>query len=347
MARALFLLVLYFFGLTATDLSFAQMRSSPAEAKTVIVTPLVREALQRRIETVGRTEAIKSVMLYPAAADEVVAVNIVPGQRVNAGTVLVQLDDRRQQTAFKRAQIQLADAERTFARLTESQRKGAIPKSELDVAELNLALARVALEDARSDLDDRRVLAPFTGVVGITDIEVGDRVNEQTLVTTLDDTTELLIDFGIPEDSIGSVTAQQTIAILPWDSPSIAYTAKVTQFDSRINATDRTLRARALLDNRVSNIRPGASFKVVIEAQGEVTVAIPESALLWGATGAYVWCVNEGKAIRRDVKVRQRLRGRILIEGDFAAQDSIIVEGTQRLRNGQAVKAIPQEASVL
>lgn len=338
-------LVIFLLGLFISPPVFSQMRN--AEAKSVIVTPIVREALQRRIETVGTTEAIKSVMLYPAAADEVVEVNIVPGRRVEAGTLLLRLDDRRQQTAFKRAKIQLADAERTFARLTESQRKGAIPKSELDVAELNLALARVTLEDAQADLDDRRVIAPFSGVLGITDIDVGDRVNEQTLVTTLDDNSELFIDFGIPEDSIASVTAEQKIEVFPWDSPNTSYIARVTQFDSRINAVDRTLRARALLTNSDGSIRPGASFKVVIEARGEVTVAIPESALLWAATGAYVWCVNEGKAVRRDVKVRQRLRGRVLVDGDFSEQDSVIVEGIQRLRNGQAVKAISQEASIL
>ena len=307
------------------------------QAKLVVTKPIEFMNETRKVEAVGSAEAVRSIVLYPAVSDEVTEINFVPGQTVEKGKVLVRLDDRRQQTALKRAKLTLEDAQRTVERLASSYKQGAVPVSELDLARTQRDLAEVALEEAQADLEDRHIVAPFDGVVGITDVEVGDRINEQTVITTLDNRTKLFINFKAPEAALPVLLNAPNVTLEPWSDKEQKVKAEIAQIDSRINEADRTLRARALLDNSSDKFRPGMSFRVNLSIDGERYAAVPEAALLWGATGAYIWLAEDGKAKRVDVSVHQRLRGTILVSGDIKEGDTLISEGVQRLRTGQEI----------
>jgi len=307
------------------------------QAKLVVTKPIEFMNESRKVEAVGSAEAVRSIILYPAVSDEVTEINFVPGQAVEKGKVLVRLDDRRQQTSLKRARLNLEDAQRTVDRLASSYKQGAVPISELDLARTQRDLAEVALEEAQADLEDRHIIAPFDGVVGITDIEVGDRINEQTVITTLDNRSKLFINFKAPEAALPVLLNAPNVTLEPWSDRETLVNAEIAQVDSRINEADRTLRARALLDNSSDQFRPGMSFRVNLSIEGDRYAAIPEAALLWGATGAYIWLAEDGKAKKVDVSVHQRLRGTILVSGEIKEGDKLIAEGVQRLRTGQEI----------
>lgn len=307
------------------------------QAKLVVTKPIEFMSETRNVEAVGSADAVRSIVLYSAVADEVTEVNFVPGQRVEKGKVLVRLDDRRQQTALKRAKLNFEEAQRNLVRLSASYKKGAIPISELDLARTQHELAQVAVEEAQADLEDRQIVAPFDGVVGITDVEVGDRITEQTMITTLDNRSKLFVNFKAPEAALPVLLNAPLVTLEPWSDRERTVKAEIAQIDSRINEADRTLRARALLDNSDDAFRPGMSFRVNLSIEGDRYAAIPEAALLWGATGAYIWLAKDGKAQRVDVNVHQRLRGTILVSGEIQEGDSLIAEGVQRLRTGQAI----------
>lgn len=307
------------------------------QAKLVVLEEVAFKNETKNVEAVGTAEAIRSVTLYAAVSDEVTEVNFVPGQHVEKGKVLVKLDDRRQQVAVRRARLQLEDSLRTFKRLQESHERGAIAQSELDLARTDRDLAEVALAEAQADLDDRIIEAPFSGVVGLTDIEVGDRINEQTAITTIDDRSKLYVNFRAPEAALSVLMNNPKVTLEPWTNRNKDIRAEIAEVDSRISEDDRTMRARALLDNSKDIFRPGMSFRVNLSVDGNRFAAIPEAALLWGANGAYVWISENGKAKRIDVEVHQRLRGTIMVSGSLEEGDLLISEGVQRLRNGQDV----------
>ena len=314
----------------------AQVSGNNAPAK-VIMAPVAFEAQRSRIEAVGTAEAIRSVTIFPAAADKVTAIHFTPGQKVKQGEVLLELDSRRQRDAYKRAAIELADAERTVTRLQESRKRGAIAQSELDDAITDRDLMHVALSATQTELDDRKVLAPFSGVVGLTDIEAGDRITQQTAITTIDDRHKLFVHFNAPESAFSMLQGKAEVLLEPWQSGGKTITAHIAQVDSRIDPQNRTLRVRALLDNADDAYRPGMSFRVVLTLTGDEYAVVPEAALLWGATGAYVWLARDGKASKVDVSIAQRLTGRVLVSGDINKGEQLIVEGVQSLRPNQAV----------
>jgi len=149
--------------LLGTDSQAQQFGSREA---LVIAQPVTFERERNRVEAVGTAEAVRSITIYPAVGDRVVAVNFTPGDKVDKGELLVELDARRQKVAVEQAQINLRDAERTVERLRSSREQGAVPQSELDNAILLRDLARVELENAKIELEDRFIRAPFTGIIG-------------------------------------------------------------------------------------------------------------------------------------------------------------------------------------
>ncbi|RUO26914.1 efflux transporter periplasmic adaptor subunit [Aliidiomarina minuta] len=317
-------------------MSFA-LQGNQERAAQVIVTEVRYEHESQRIESVGTAQALRSVTLYPAVADIVTAIHFSPGEDVSQDQVLLELDSRRQRVAVERASIQLQDAERTLQRLRTSSSQGAVPESEVDDAVTIRDLLEVELKAAETELEDRTLRAPFSGIVGLTDVEVGDRITEQTAITTLDKREQLRINFKAPESALFLLAQKPTLTVQPWQNRSLQLAAEINEIDSRIDINDRTLRVRALLDNEQDLFRPGMSFRVRLELQGDSYAVVPEAALLWGATTAFVWKVEGEQARRVDVQIKQRLPGRLLVSGDLAPGDLLITEGVQSLREGQRV----------
>ena len=309
----------------------------PREA-LVIAEQVQFERESNRVEAVGTAQARRSVTLYPAVGDRVEAVNFKPGDKVKAGQILVQLDDRRQQVALQQAKLNLQDAQRTVERLRSSFEQGAVPQSELDNAILLRDLAEVEVRRAKTEVDDRKVIAPFEGIVGLTDIEEGDRITEQTIVTTIDDRDTLLIDFRIPEAAVNLLQEGAELTVQPWRYSGSPVTAEIVERDSRIDPQTRMFRARAALDNSKDDFLPGSSFRTEIELLGQEFVSIPEAALSWGPNAPYIWLAENQQAKRIEVQIEQRLEGRVLVSGDIQRDDILIIEGIQNLRDGQDIK---------
>ena len=325
----------------------AAQTSNAKSATDVITLPISFEKKSSRVEAVGTAEAIRSVVVYPAVADKVTAVNFLPGQFIKEQEVLLRLDSRRQKVALDRVTIQLADAERTVSRLKESRKKEAIAQSALDDAITARDLLKVQLIEVKTELEDRAVRAPFSGVVGLTDVEQGDRIGLQTAITTIDNREQLLINFNAPEAALAMLQGKANVELEPWQAQGLRIKANIIEVDSRINLSNRSIRVRALLDNKDDLYRPGMSFRVVMQSLGEEYAVVPEAALMWGATSAYVWLVEDGKAKKVDVQIRQRLSGRLLVSGALKANEQLIVEGVQSLREGQSVNATMSQGTNL
>ncbi|MBD1581365.1 efflux RND transporter periplasmic adaptor subunit [Pseudoalteromonas sp. S16_S37] len=303
----------------------------------VITQPVQFIAAKEQITAVGTTEAWRSIVLYPAVADRVTHIGFKSGERVNKGDVLFQLDDRKEQAQALQAKIQLENAKRALARLQDSIKKGATTQSALDDAQTEVELAQVNLLQATNDIQDHRVVAPFSGVVGITDIEVGDWLTNQTRLVSLDDRSSLYVDFKAPEHALAMLKNSSEINVIPWHDEQGLQQANIADIDSRIDDKTRTIRVRALLKNDEDRFLPGMSFKVILTEFGKRYASIPEAALMWGPTGPYVWLSRQGAAKKVEVQVVQRQENKVLVKGDIQPQATLVVEGVQRLREGQKV----------
>lgn len=316
----------------------AERGQRPAKSEVRVIAEVLKFERERtRVEAVGTSRARLSAELYAPASGEVVSVNFEPGQAVKAGDVLVELDSRDEKLAVRVAELHLEDAARLYDRYKRSANSGAVLPTALDEARTAAETARVELERARINLDDRTIEAVFDGYVGSTDVDPGDRVNTNTMITTLDDRSTLFVSFDIPEAFIGELTVGDQVQLETWNGKAPEVAGEIVDIGSRIDPQNRTFVARARAVNEADMLRPGMSFRARIDVLGELFAVISETGVHWGADGAYVWSVVEGVAVKTPVRVVQRREGRVLVDGELKDGDVIVVEGTQRMREGIAV----------
>ena len=315
----------------------AGVRSIP-----VIAEPLTFEAAGTKIEAVGVSRAILSADLYPVTSGEVVAVSLEPGQFVREGDVLLQLDSREEVLAVKLAKLKLEDAQRLYDRYSRSADSGAVLPTALDTARTAVELAQVEVESAEIALDHRTIKAVFDGHVGNTEVDPGNRIGPDSLVTTLDDRSALLVSFDVPEQFIGALSVGDSVRLETWSAALPAVMAEIVDIGSRIDRSSRSFTARARVANDDDALRPGMSFRIRANVAGQRYAAVPEIGVQWGAAGAYLWGVIDGVATRVPVEVIQRREGRVLVDGDFAEGLLVVVEGTQSVRDGAVVSVDAQ-----
>lgn len=324
------------------DVPAASPSESSAPLVKVTTQPVQLQGNDRVFEAVGTGRARLSIEVYPGVSDEVTEVRFKAEDKVEKGDVLVQLDDREERLAVRLAEVELKDARSLLDRYERAVQRGGVPQSEVDAARADFDSAEVALEQAQLDLAEHQIKAPFTGHVGLSDIDPGDRVNPDTRITSLDDRGILHVDFEIPEALSGALVeeANQTVTATTPAYPDRTFSGRVTTRESRVDPERRTLRVRADIENPDDLLRPGMSFTTRWEIEGKKYPAVPGISLQWGREGSYVWIVRDGVAKKVAVRVVARTGGQVLLEADLEEGDAVVVEGVQRLRDGLEVEVL-------
>lgn len=289
------------------------------------------------VRAVGTGTALKSAAIHPSVAGEVIEVRFKAEQRIKKGAVLVRLDDKHQQLEVRLTEVALRKARREVERLTKLASSGHASRARYENVQAELESASVRLAQARADLADRTVVAPFDGIIGLTDISLGDRVTDNTMIATLDDRSAILVDFNLPEDYVSRIRVGDPIMVRASTMPDRDIEGTIDATGSRIDPNSRSLRVRARIPNPDDRIRPGTSFVVELAFTGGLFPRVREVAVLWSRDGAYLWRVNRGKAEKIFVKLVRRGKGRILVDGPLDPGDMIVVEGVQGLRSGQVL----------
>ncbi|MEE4277897.1 MAG: efflux RND transporter periplasmic adaptor subunit [Halieaceae bacterium] len=312
----------------------------------VVAEPVSIDARRTRIEAVGTARARRSVEVFAEAAGEVTEVNFQPGDRVSAGDVLIALDSRDETLALRLAELRVGEAQRQLKRYNtaNSNAELTVPESTVDTAATALETAIVERDIARLALERRAVTAAFDGFVGISDIDVGDRIDTTTLITTLDDRSALLVTFDVPEAHVNSVQLDDAVTLEAWDAGHSRTEGRVVDIGSRIDPVSRAFATRAEVRNDDDRLRPGMSFRVQLDLEDGRFPAVPELAVQWGADGAYVWAAREGRARRVPVRLIQRDSGRVLVEGELMSGDQVIAEGVQAVRENAALRIMDAAA---
>ena len=323
-------------------------RPNRFNAVPVVAYPATIEPLLERISAIGTSRALNSVTVFPESDGMVTEINFDANASVKAGDVLMALDARDEQLALQLTKVRLADAQRLLNRYASvNQRSSNIPESEVDAAKLALEAARIGVDTAEVTLARRFIRAPFDGHVGITDIDVGDRVDANTMITTIDDRTTLLVNFSVPESFISEVTQGMTVSARLWESAQPAIQARVVAIDSRVNPTSRAFVTQASIDNTNDRLRPGMAFEMSLALSRGDYLAVPDVSVQWGADGAYLWIAAPGdgdtpikKAERVEIQIIKRLGSALLIEADIDVGTLIVAEGVQSVRQGVALRLL-------
>ena len=293
------------------------------------------------VQAIGTGEALRSASLYPTVAGEVIEVLFEAEQRVERGAPLVRLDDKHERLAVRLARVVEKEARRQVKRLEKLVPSGTVSIVRLETARAELEIAGLRRAQAKADLEDRTLFAPFDGIIGLSQVDKGDRVTDATMIATLDDRSALLVEFDVAEEYTNRIKVGDPVSLRPWTMPDSDLQGTIYATDSRIDPTTRSLRVKARIPNPGETIRPGTSFVVRLVFTGRSYPSVREVAVLWSRDGAYVWRVVGGRAEKVFVKVIRRDGGRVLVDGPLQVGDLMVVEGVQGLRDGQLVEPRP------
>lgn len=307
----------------------------------VLVEPLALAKDQLSLRVVGTGEALQSAEIHPTVDGEVVEILFKADQRVEKGTPLVRLNDEHERLAVRLAEVALQEAKRQADRYKKLAPGGSVPVARMETALTEFESANVRLQQAKANLADRTIKAPFDGVIGLTNIDVGDRVTDDTMIATLDDRSVLLVDFVVPEEYAGKIKLGGPVTVRPWMDQERVMEGSISAVDSRIDQASRSLRVQARIPNPDDAIRPGTAFDVRMAFVGKPYPLVREVAVSWSGDGAYLWRATDGKADKVFVKLVRREKGRILVDGPLKEGDLIVVEGVQGLREGQNLDPKP------
>jgi membrane fusion protein, multidrug efflux system len=319
--------------------------TGPGQAVGVATAPAVMVSLAPEVEAVGTALARESVDITSRWANTVTALRFTEGQDVRRGTVLVEFDSAQVRAELAVARAALAESSSQFKRSRELFATQALSQAQLDQIEAtNLAnQARVGAALAR--LADTVIRAPFDGRTGLRRVSQGAFVTPGTVITTLDDIAVIKLDFTVPQAVAANLQAGLAVQASDAGHGDRQVEGRIETLDSRVDPVTRAITVRALLPNRDGAIRPGTFMSVRLQGVAAPALVVPEAALVPERGVDYLFVVVDGRVAQRKVSIGRRQPGRVEITAGLAAGERVVVEGTQKVRDGTPVREVAAVAT--
>ena len=322
-------------------LSIAQDRAAPGvivKRAEIMSFPLAAEAL-------GNARANESVDIRPKITATLTEILFEEGQEVQTGDVLVKLDNLEQVADLAAAKAALVDSEASYNRSSELFKNNVVSKSQLLQDEARKIADEAMVSVAEKRLADTIVRAPFAGRIGLRRVSIGSLLGPGTVITTLDDTNVIKVDFDLPEIYLSRLEPGLMVLANSAAYPDQVFEGKVTSVDTRVDPVSRTVRVRSIMQNPEGHLRPGMFLTVTLLKQTVESLVIPERALVPERSEQYVFVVGDNQLVeKRAVQIGRRRPGDVEILSGLSAGELVIVDGIQKARDGQAVSIIETEA---
>jgi membrane fusion protein (multidrug efflux system) len=301
------------------------------------------------LNAVGNLRSNESVILRPEVAGRIVKLNFKDGERVKKGQLLVAFDSSVNQAEVEQARAELNIAKSNFRRNEDLAQRKFISERAKDesAASVQVLDAKLALAAAR--LSKLEIRAPFSGVVGIRMVSVGDYVKDGADLVNLEDLSSVKVDFRIPEKYADVIKSGQGMEVMLDALPGQVFKARVDAIDPQVDSAGRSALLRGHIDNPQARLKPGMFARVrLILAQRDQALVVPEEAIVPQGEKVTVWKVVDGRAMRTEVKIGLRRNAKAEIVAGLQKGDLVVTAGQIRLsRDGMAVKVSGAQGSKL
>ena len=298
------------------------------------------------IRVLGVARGRRSVNITSSTSELITRVLFTDGQRVSAGTPLVELQAREEDAGIIEARAEVAQAQRQFDRYKTLADRGIAPRVTAEDAETALSTARASLTAAQARRGDRLIRAPFAGVLGLSSVTAGTLVNPGGVITTLDDINVVRVDFPVPERYLGVLLAGTPIRAMIDAYGDEAFGGRIALIDTRVNEQTRAVTARAEIPNPGARIRPGMAVRVSVQQGQRTSPAAPEAAVQYEGDGAFVYRIARGErgstAQRVEVETGSVEGGFVEIISGLNIGDRIVGSGLNRIQPGAPVRVAGQ-----
>lgn len=329
--------------------------SVPRPAISVAVATATERPWQVRLPTVGTLKALQGVDLSLETDGTVIDVQFESGQKVKAGQPIVRLDSAVESALLETALADLGLAQLDYNRGSQLVGSQAISKGEFDRLSAVLKKSRATVNQLKAALEKKRIIAPFSGTIGIRQVDVGDYVASGTMIATLQDLSSLYVDFFVPEQSVPKIALGQPVQVIVAAYPTLEYPGTISAINPKVENSTRNVQVRATLANPDGKLMPGmfASLQVLLP-DPQPRIVVPESAITYTLYGNSVYVATPKKAEdgslvkddkgqpvliaeRRFVETGERRDGQVMITKGVQSGEKVVTAGQLKLDNGSRV----------
>ena len=315
-------------------------------ASKVVTQQIELRPLVDEIEALGTAKANESVEIRPRISSLVTRILFEEGQFVEEGDLLVELENSEIRAGLALAEASLSESRSLYNRSKELESTQAISASNLEALLAQVKVDEANVEAARAKLSHTRVRAPFSGRIGLRRVSPGSFVNTDSVITTLDDVSVIKLDFSVPETFVRVVRQGMSIAAHSLVFPDQDFDGTVASIDTRLDPVSRAVEVRAVIPNDDGLLKPGMFMTVDLQRdRGDVMMA-PEQAIVPEGSRQYVYVVSDGVVEKRQVQLGRRIPGYVVIAEGLAAGESVVTEGTHKVRDGATVETLEAKAAL-
>ena len=320
----------------------AMLASMPPPPATVAAANVQAETWQPYLAAVGSLVASQGILVTTEVAGKVSAIRFESGQQVEAGTVLLEIDDSVEQAELAGIVAERRLAEQQFKRREDLLDSKTISRSDVDEAQLRLENAAAQLAAKQAVIAKKHITAPFGGWLGIRQVDLGEYIQPGTTIVPLEALVPIYVDYALPERHLDQISVGQAVEIEVQAFPGEVFTGHIAAVNPGIDPGTRSLQVRAVLQNPQARLRPGMFAEVrTVLPQRPAVLTLPQTAITYNPYGDSVFVIQEGEAgasvQRRQVETGGVRNGRVEIVQGLQPGERVVVAGQVKLRNDQAV----------
>ncbi|WP_312723850.1 efflux RND transporter periplasmic adaptor subunit [Stutzerimonas kunmingensis] len=306
---------------------------------------------QSRLPAIGTLKASQGIDLSVEIAGTITDVQFQSGEKVSKGQAIVLLDSEMEQASLASAEADLNLSRLEFQRARSLLDRQAISRSEYDRLNAESQKAAASVAQLRASLSKKRILAPFSGTIGIRQVDVGDYIAAGTPIATLQDLTTLYVDFFLAEQHVPLLKLGQRVQLQVAAYPGERFEGVISALNPKVETTTRNVQVRAELGNPDGRLLPGmfADLQVLLPTE-TAQVVVPETAITYTLYGNSVLLVTEGTppdgvssdepylvVERRFVTTGERRDGLTVVLDGLEGGEQVITAGQLKLDSGTHV----------
>lgn len=299
------------------------------------------------LPSIGSLTAVQGVTIATELPGKVVEIVFTPGSRVKKGDLLLRQDTSSEEAQLPGAEASLTLSSRNLSRAKSLIAEEMISQSQLDTAQANFQQAQAAVDNLRSQIAKKTVRAPFSGRLGIRQINLGQSLREGDAIVSLQTLSPIYVDFQLPQQYLNQVRQDLPVRVTADGLPDRQSTGKITAINPHVNAATRSIGVQATLQNAEELLRPGMFVSVeVVLPKLQTVLSIPTTAVLYAPFGDSVFIIEEkqtedGKkylALRQQfIRLGEKRGDFVSVLSGLSAGESVVSTGVFKLRNGQTV----------
>lgn len=321
--------------------------SIPATSVTTVVAK--RETWPSTLAVIGTAAAVQGVTVSADLPGTVDKIHFESGQAVHEGDVLVELDIRQERAQLANIEAQRDWAKVQYGRSEQLSKAGVISKSEFDNALSQQKATEAQVNEVKAAIARKTIHAPFTGVLGIRQISLGQYLAAGQAIVSLQSINPIYVNFGVPQQDTPKMKIGRSVGVTSTDLPGVKFNGRITALDSVINEQTRNIQIQATLANPGGKLRPGQFLEVELALdQPRSVIPLPASAINYAPSGDSVFVVGDMKdektgkpykGVRQQiVKIEGSKGDQVAIISGLNPGDEVVSAGAFRLRNAAPVE---------